>query len=93
MSHPYRQMISSEHALLQIELGNGTSIRSAALCLARMRSRCYLTSGASIRRCKRQSGGVDMMNARPRQQLGWKTPHQALEKEVARFNAPVALTS
>nr|WP_230595984.1 hypothetical protein [Xanthomonas albilineans] len=29
---------------------------------------------------------VDLMNARPRQTFGWKTPNQTLEEEIAQFN-------
>lgn len=36
---------------------------------------------------------ADLMNARPRQTLGWKTPNQALEEEIAQFNSRVALAS
>ncbi|AAW73526.1 transposase [Xanthomonas oryzae pv. oryzae PXO86] len=36
---------------------------------------------------------ADLMNARPRQTLGWKTSNQALEEEIAQFNSRVALAS
>ncbi|KAB0510839.1 IS30 family transposase, partial [Xanthomonas cissicola] len=34
-----------------------------------------------------------LMNTRPRQTLGWKTPSEAMEAEIAAFKSSVALES
>jgi len=34
-----------------------------------------------------------LMNTRPRQTLGWKTPPEVMDKEIAEFKSRVALAS
>ncbi|KGR54536.1 transposase [Xanthomonas vasicola] len=57
--------------------------------------RQFMPKGADLSKVSQESldNVADLMNARPRQTLGWKTPNQALEEEIAQFNSHVALAS
>ncbi|RXR07303.1 IS30 family transposase [Pseudoxanthomonas composti] len=57
--------------------------------------RQFMPKGADLTKASQENlnNVADLMNARPRQTLGWKTPNQALEEEFAKFNASVALAS
>ncbi|MGD3046792.1 transposase, partial [Xanthomonas oryzae pv. oryzicola] len=55
----------------------------------------FMPKGADLSKASQEylNNVADLMNARPRQTLGWKTPNQALEEEIAQFNSRVALAS
>lgn len=55
--------------------------------------RQFMRKGADLSKASQEhlNNVADLMNARPRQTLGWKTPKQVLEEELARFNSSVAL--
>ncbi|WP_341809529.1 IS30 family transposase [Xanthomonas oryzae pv. oryzicola] len=57
--------------------------------------RQFMPKGADLSKASQEylNNVADLMNARPRQTLGWKTPNQALEEEIAQFNSRVALAS
>nr|WP_242628749.1 IS30 family transposase [Xanthomonas oryzae] len=57
--------------------------------------RQFMPKGADLSKASQAylNNVADLMNARPRQTLGWKTPNQALEEEIAQFNSRVALAS
>ena len=57
--------------------------------------RQFMPKGADLSKASQEylNNVADLMNARPRQTLGWKTPNQALEEEFAQFNSRVALAS
>jgi len=57
--------------------------------------RQFIPKGADLSKASQEylNNVADLMNARPRQTLGWKTPNQALEEEFAKFNSSVALAS
>lgn len=57
--------------------------------------RQFMPKGADLSKASQEylNNVADLMNARPRQTLGWKTPNQALEEEIAQFNSCVALAS
>jgi len=54
-----------------------------------------MPKGADLSKASQEhlSNIADVMNARPQQTLGWKTPSQGLEEEFAKFNSRVALAS
>jgi len=57
--------------------------------------RQFMPKGADLSKASQEylNNVVDLMNARPRQTLGWKTPNEAVEEEIAKFNSRVALAS
>lgn len=57
--------------------------------------RQFMPKGADLSKASQEylNNVADLMNARPRQTLGWKTPNQALEEEFAKFSSSVALAS
>jgi len=57
--------------------------------------RQFMPKGAALSKASQEylNNVVDLMNARPRQTLGWKTSNKALEEEIAEFNSRVALAS
>ncbi len=57
--------------------------------------RQFMPKGADLSTASQEylNNVADLMNARPRKTLGWKTPNQALEEEFAKFNSSVALAS
>lgn len=57
--------------------------------------RQFMPKGADLPKASQEylNNVADLMNARPRQTLGWKTPNQALEEEITQFNSRVALDS
>jgi len=57
--------------------------------------RQFMPKGADLSKASQEylNNVVDLMNARPRRTLGWKTPYQALEEEIVKFSSGVALAS
>lgn len=57
--------------------------------------RQFMPKGADLSTASQEylNNVADLMNARPREALGGKTPDQALEEELAQFNSRVALAS
>lgn len=57
--------------------------------------RQFMPKGADLSKASQEclNNVADLMNPRARQALGWKTPNQALEEELAQFNSRVALAS
>ncbi|WP_143703267.1 IS30 family transposase, partial [Xanthomonas oryzae] len=57
--------------------------------------RQFMPKGVDLSKASQEylNNVADLMNARPRQTLGWKTSNQALEEEIAQFNSRVALAS
>jgi len=57
--------------------------------------RQFMTKGADLSKASQEylNNVAELMNARPRKMLGWKTPNQALVEELAQFNSRVALAS
>ena len=57
--------------------------------------RQFMPKGADLSKASQEylNNVADLMNARPRMTLGWKTPNRAQEEEFAKFNSSVALAS
>lgn len=57
--------------------------------------RQFMPKGADLSKASQEylNNVADLMNSRPRQTLGWKTPNQALAEQFAKFNSSFALAS